>query len=220
MFRLLPAGHFRASDGRPKDVSGWFLDGTIAAKLIREATTQIIDFVIDYEHQTLQAAQNGKPAPAAGWFHTLEWRDGDGLYVTDARWTDTAAKMLTAQEYRYISPVFQYESKTGNVEKVISAALTNNPALDGLTDLAAATCRNDAHDAELRAEIEHANDVLRRTFGPAAATINFSDAQSVKLNARRGEGVFGRMGEAEIEATNEKLRAAFGPNAILIPKNT
>jgi phage I-like protein len=213
MFRLLPAGHFRASDGRPKEVASWFLDGAIAAKLIRAATAQNVDFVIDYEHQTLQAAQNGKPAPAAGWFHKLEWRDGDGLYVTDARWTDAAEKMLTAQEYRYISPVFQYDSKTGDVEKLVNAALTNNPALDGLTDLAAATRRHNSLDVERSAEIEHANDVLLRTFGSGAATVSSAAARSSRVDRNDGGGVFGRMQEDEIEQTNAKLRELFGPNA-------
>lgn len=181
--------------------------------LIRAAAAQAIDYVIDFEHQTLNTVQNGKPAPAAGWFHKLEWRDGDGLYVTDARWTDTAAKMLTAHEYRYISPVFQYNSKSGAVEKLMSAALTNNPALNGLTDLAAATHRHNPADAALSADVEHANDVLRRTFGSGAATINSVAAKSTNSAQKGNSGAFGAMSAYEIEETNAKLRTLFGPNA-------
>ncbi len=136
-FRLIPAGMFRANDGRPNNIEGWVLNKAAALKIIQAAQQRATDFVIDYEHQTLQSKNNGNPAPAAGWFKKLEWREGDGLYVVDARWTDIAGRMILAKEYRYISPVFTYD-KSGNVQGIHSAALTNTPALDGLTELIAA----------------------------------------------------------------------------------
>ncbi|MQY50758.1 phage protease [Rhodocyclus gracilis] len=86
-FRLLPAGEFRARDGRPAEIPAWRMDATIAAALINQVAATGVDFVIDYEHQTLLAEKNGQPAPAAGWFKALEWREGDGLYVVGAKWT-------------------------------------------------------------------------------------------------------------------------------------
>lgn len=138
--RLLPAGNFRAADGsgRPAGIaSGWLLDDALAARLVAAASARASDYAIDYEHQTMLTRDNGQPAPAAGWFKKLEWRSGDGLYVVDVRWTDRAAAMIAAQEYRYLSPVFSYHAKTGAVTGLGPAALTNNPGLDGLTDLAA-----------------------------------------------------------------------------------
>lgn len=64
--QLLPAHDFRAKDGRPHGVSRWKINREIAAKLIRQMEQQHDKVVIDYEHQTLAAAKNGKPAPAAG----------------------------------------------------------------------------------------------------------------------------------------------------------
>lgn len=58
-----------------------------------------------------------------------------GLYATGLRWTDRAAALIRAQEYRYISPVIAWDRQTGEVRAVLMAALTNRPALDGLTDL-------------------------------------------------------------------------------------
>lgn len=139
-FRIMPAGVFRAVDGRPHGLGGWQLCRDAALAIVRMADARSTDFVIDYEHQTLNTASNGQPAPAAGWFKHLEWREGDGLYVTDARWTERASAMIKAKEYRFISPVFHYD-KYGNVLDIINAALTNNPALDGLTELAAASRR-------------------------------------------------------------------------------
>lgn len=76
-----------------------------------------------------------QPAPAAGWFKRMEWREGIGLFATDVRWTDKAKVMIAAREYRYISPVFHY-GPDGDVLNLIGLGLTNTPALDGLTDLA------------------------------------------------------------------------------------
>jgi hypothetical protein len=136
-FRLIPAGRFRANDGRPHGISGWLMDGDSARRIIAALATQKNDMLIDYEHQSLRTQETGKPAPAAGWFKQLVWREGDGLYVIDARWTRNAAAMLTAQEYRYISPVFHFDDATGRVLSILGAAVTNTPGLDGLTDLAA-----------------------------------------------------------------------------------
>lgn len=137
-FRLLPAGLFRTIDGRPYGLPGWSLDQAAALQIVRLANARVSDYVIDYDHQTLNVAKNGAPAPAAGWFKRLEWREGDGLYVTDARWTERATALLKAKEYRFISPVFTYGNR-GEVIDLLNAALTNNPALDGLTELAAAS---------------------------------------------------------------------------------
>jgi len=140
--RLIPAGLFSATDGRPVGLSGWNLTPANATKIIRESALKKNDFVIDYEHQTLLTADNGQPAPAAGWFRRLEWREGVGLFAVDVRWTDRAAAMVKAHEYRYLSPVFGFDKKTGEINSLHSAAITNSPALDGLTDLMAATCIN------------------------------------------------------------------------------
>lgn len=135
--KLLPAGAFRARDGRPGNVTAWHLDAAAAARLIAQAQAAKGDFVIDYEHQTLHAEENGQPAPAAGWFKNLEWREGDGLYAVAVRWTARASQLIEAGEYRYISPVFGYDKQSGVVTELLMAALTNYPALDGHSDLAA-----------------------------------------------------------------------------------
>jgi phage I-like protein len=134
--KLFPAGEFRARDGRPEGLKAWYIDAEAAAKVVALTDAATGDFVIDYEHQTLYSEKNGQPAPAAGWFKKLEWREGDGLYAVDVRWTDKASAAIKAGEYRYISPVFPYDRKTGVVLGVLMAALTNYPALDGNSDLA------------------------------------------------------------------------------------
>lgn len=172
-FRLIPAGLFRANDGRPHNIDGWVLNREAALKIIQAAQDRVSDFVIDYEHQTLKAQG---PAPAAGWFHQLEWREGDGLYVVDARWTDIAARMIKSREYRYISPVFHF-GKSGNVVSIHSAAITNTPALDGLTELVAARSQLCDFDRD-RKEF---NDLVSKLAWP---THPASDGQTGLVAAR------------------------------------
>jgi len=135
-FRLLPAGTFKAKDGRPAGLAGWNLSDAAAWAIIGRAQRQQDRFLIDYDHQTLSG--DGTRAPAAGWFSRLEWRPGDGLYALGVEWTAAAQAAIQAKEYRYISPVLTYDPKTGNVTGVLMAAIVNYPAIDGLTDLAAA----------------------------------------------------------------------------------
>lgn len=138
-FRLLPLGRFKSSDGsgRPVEVKeGWLLDRNGAQQIAALSVGRVSRCVIDFEHQTLRSAENGKPAPAAGWFSRLEAR-ADGLWAVGVEWTAQAAQMIADKQYRYISPVFPYDRRTGAVLGIAHAALTNDPGLDGLTDLAA-----------------------------------------------------------------------------------
>lgn len=132
--QLFPAGEFRARDGRPEGLSGWKLDEKSAQRLIADAATRKTPFAVDYEHQTLHAKTSGNPAPAAGWFSKLEWRE-DGLYAVDVEWTPRAKEMVQASEYRFISPVFGYDRKTGEVTQLLMAAITNVPAMDGMDEI-------------------------------------------------------------------------------------
>lgn len=144
-FRLMPAGTFKAKDGRPYGLQGWNLSDAAAWAIIGRAQRQRDRFLIDYDHQTLN--DNGTRAPAAGWFSRLEWRPGDGLYAAGVEWTAAAQAAIQAKEYRYISPVLTYDPKSGNVTGLLMAAIVNYPAIDGLTDLAAAAHFRFSHQA-------------------------------------------------------------------------
>lgn len=135
--RLIPAGEFRAWDGRPTECDAWVCTDEDGLRLVAEAEARTSACVIDYEHATLHAKKTGAKAPAAGWYKQLEWRAGDGLWAIGVDWTALAAQDIAGKAYRYISPVFSYDPKTGRVQKLFHAALTNDPGLDGLTDLAA-----------------------------------------------------------------------------------
>lgn len=144
--QLFPAGVFRARDGRPEGLKGWQVTADAARQLVAMATERQTPFVIDYEHQTLYAETSGNPAPAAAWFNTLEWREGDGLYAVDVEWTERAAALIEGDEYRYLSPVFKFDKNTGAVTELLMAAVTNNPAIDGIADVAAARYLHQPHE--------------------------------------------------------------------------
>ncbi|MBI3130519.1 MAG: phage protease [Acidobacteria bacterium] len=120
-YQLLPIGTFSGRDGRgPYRI-------TDPATLLTAFSRWSCDLCVDYEHQSLDAAQKAGPIPAAGWIKALEVR-ADGVWARIA-WTETAAACLQAKEYRYLSPVFSYDPKNGEVLALTGAGLTNTPNL-------------------------------------------------------------------------------------------
>jgi phage I-like protein len=191
--QLMPAGPFRGVDGRPSDVEAWELNPVTAAVWLAELRLRKTYLVIDYEHQTLLSADNGKPAPAAGWFTGagLEIRNGE-LWATDVRWTGAAKAAIEAEEYLYISPVFTYDLKTGEVTGLINAALTNSPAIDGMEQVLRAAASQFAQQQEHDVDPKE----LRKALGlPEDAT----DEQVLAACKQRTAKV------AELEGQNTEL---------------
>ncbi|MFN3879804.1 MAG: phage protease [Nitrincola lacisaponensis] len=171
--QLLPAGNFRAVDGRPLDVATgyWHLGAEAAAGLIALAQSATNDLVIDYEHQTLNADKNGQPAPAAGWFRDIEWREGSGLWIKP-RWTERAKQFVKNGEYRYLSAVFPYDITTGQPLRLHSAALTNRPGIDGMQPLASLTATHTFNQEKSMNELlQNLLAQLGIEFDPATAAL-------------------------------------------------
>jgi phage I-like protein len=120
---ILPNGKFDGRDGRGPYVAS-------DLKKIVETTNHLsrgVDIAIDYEHQFDYASLNGKPAPAGGWIKSLEIKE-DGIWG-NVEWTEAAHKMIAQKEYRYLSPVFRFFPKSGEIHSIRGASLTNNPNL-------------------------------------------------------------------------------------------
>jgi phage I-like protein len=99
----------------------------------RRATPQSVD----YEHASLYPT--GEPTPAAGYVQRLEQR-ADGLWAL-VEFTERAATMIRAGEYRFCSGVFAFERRDRQTGDVIpcmldSIALTNRPFIDGQEPIA------------------------------------------------------------------------------------
>ena len=90
------------------------------------------ELVVDFEHMS---AVGNQVSPAAGWVKDLEARDGKLLATVE--WTDKAASMIKAKEYRFISPEWHMHAKDKESGKdigpmLLSIALTNRPFIEGM----------------------------------------------------------------------------------------
>jgi phage I-like protein len=123
--------------GAVESASGRFVVDEEAGQLVVEAfRAHGTDLPIDYEHQTLggdYAAPDGQ-APAAGWIKEIEALDGVGL-VAHIQWNDPASQRIAAREYRYLSPVAIVRKSDRKLVAIHSAALTNKPAIVGMTPI-------------------------------------------------------------------------------------
>lgn len=98
--------------------------------MVEDFGSRTNDMVIDYEHQSL----SGGEAPAAGWIKRLINRGRDGVWAA-VEWTPRAREYLGNREYRYLSPVFLKRLSDNRVVKLLGAALTNTPAIDGMVPI-------------------------------------------------------------------------------------
>ena len=90
---------------------------------------------LDYNHLSF-GAKSPDQAIAAGWFEDFERRDSGQTLWGHARWTPKAAAHIAAEEFRYISPLFFFNSEDEHGNEVgarlVSAALTIYPFLKGM----------------------------------------------------------------------------------------
>lgn len=118
---LIPAGPVvTGRDGRT-----WLFDEQAQQMVLGLFTARSIELPIDWEHATQSKAPNGEEAPAAAWIAQLEIRAG-GLWG-QVNWTPRGGEQVVAREYRFLSPVFDYEADGGRIVRLVSAGLTNVP---------------------------------------------------------------------------------------------
>ncbi len=111
--RIFPSGEFRSNDGRPKECRTWVMNAACAQRLITAAASKKTDYSFDYEHQTLRGSLSTvspprRPRGLSRWSGSRR-----RLYAVDVDWTATASQMIAAREYRYLSPMFDYNPVTG-----------------------------------------------------------------------------------------------------------
>jgi phage I-like protein len=164
---LLPAGVFYGRDGR----GPFRLDDPNAVIASTTAMQMNAGIPIDYDHATDFGAPEGRPAPAAGWIRELEVRTG--AVWGRVEWTARAASSIVAREYRYVSPVFQFDPKDGVVTRLLRAGLTNNPNLH-LTAIAAsltAAADNQTKDQPMEFPIQELRELLNLDNDASAADV-------------------------------------------------
>lgn len=150
-FLLVPFGDVIVE--RPVAGSSFVFTATHAQAAVQWFEALGRKLAIDYEHQSfgeLNTRADGL-RPAAGWIGGLAVRD-DGLWAVDVTWTPRATELLRSGEYRYFSPViFWSDAEYTEVAGLGPVALTNDPAMHGVTALAAgreADCADQGTAAE------------------------------------------------------------------------
>jgi phage I-like protein len=123
---LVPAGRFTGADGRGPYTLG------DAQAVISASLPDGAKLPIDENHATDVAAPKGGPSPARGWIVAMETRP-DGIWGR-VEWTEEGRRLVADHAYRGISPVFVH-SKSGDVQRILRAALTNTPNLEDLATL-------------------------------------------------------------------------------------
>lgn len=156
-YQLLPAGKFKARDGRPFDTPDgyWFLDENTGAAFIQQTIEESNDkpILIDYDHQTLHKYEHGQKTPAAGWIahpsRDIEWRP-TGIYIRP-QWTPIAQSEIDNKQFNELSAVFDYDRDTGCPIYLRMSALTNDPALVQIGSLVALAASFFNEDQQLAA---------------------------------------------------------------------
>lgn len=179
---ILPPSGFKA---RAKDSRSWITFIYDAEQLLSDFAAQARELPIDYDHQSLSAAEKAGPVPAAGWIGGLDF-DTSGGYARVASFTPRAAEALLAAEYRDVSPVFRtlWESETvARIVGIDSVALTNDPALV-LHQMSRDAGDDEAADVEVAAAASAADNAAAperlATSTEAASTAADADTQMLE----------------------------------------
>lgn len=202
LIKIVPKGQFAPVDGRTDTgVPHWTMTASLAQQIIAAFDAGQTDLVVDYEHATLKAAETGQQNPAAGWISKYVWDDDRGL-MGEVKWTQRAKDMIDSGEYRYLSPVLEYDT-LGNVRGLHSVALTNSPALDGMA-LAALSRQNSINPKQ---ETSMNKEALIKLLGLAA------DADDKAIEAALAEAQEKLGGKTLAEALAEHKDNPQGGNA-------
>lgn len=201
---LLPAGQVRTVDGRGPytvaDVTALCAASMAGGKL-----------ALDENHSTDKAAPLGLSAPARGWIVDLQARQ-DGVWGK-VDWTPEGRTLVAG--YRGISPVIRHDKRSGRIDAILRASLTNTPNLTGLTSLHSTEMINmdfralliealgldsDADDAAIAAALkakmaktEGSETALQSALAPIAKAAGLaagSDAAAIALGVQKlvGDG--------------------------------
>jgi phage I-like protein len=120
---LIPAGpRVQGRDGR-----AFLFDALAQESVLAAFVSDTLQLPIDWEHASQHRAPKGETAPAAAWITQLEVVDGQ--LVGHVEWTPRGHTSIESREYRYLSPVFDYDPESGRILQLVSAGLTNRPNL-------------------------------------------------------------------------------------------
>lgn len=198
---LIPLGSLVLRDGRGEVGRLTRPDQVIASSM---ATAPSGVMPIDFDH-----AIDGKGSGdgrAAGWITGLT-RKGDRI-MASVEWTKLGAEALRDKTYRFISPTFYFETRGGEVSHIARAALTNNPALGELKQLASYQEEETMPKwlKEMASALGLADDADEATIA-AAAGVAIGQVEHVG-GIVTAAGLTGPLDEAKATAITVKVTAA------------
>lgn len=142
---LIPDGVVPNANGRPL-----VMNESNAQQVIERFERQGVDLAIDFNHASLEAEdlrREGKYADpklgaAMGYIKkgSLKYVKGRGITGT-VEWLVEGAELVEAERYKYLSPVVIVNTETGDVIRLLGAGLTNEPAIENMGELMAASER-------------------------------------------------------------------------------
>ena len=202
---LLPAGEIPT---RPHDQRAAWRNPD--AEAVVAATRGLgLDLAIDYDHQGERSRDNGQPAPAAGWITRVFARAGAVWGAVE--WTARAAAMIAAREYRFISPLFEYDARTRVVQRVVGAGLTNDPAFYMRAIARAQPTESDEMDlAALRQALGLPEDAAGKDILTAATASAGAAAALKRVAAAAGLSADAAASEIETAVSVSRQTAAAG----------
>ena len=145
-------------------------DDTAADRVMRAFQAHGADRLpIDFDHGMLAAIKTPETSVAAGWFAPAII--DNKLMATRVEWTERAAAMLRSREFRFLSPAFNYDRKTGQITQLLNVALTNLPATRDADPLVANKTENvpplDLAEAANKKEGEEVSEKILAILGAA-----------------------------------------------------
>lgn len=179
--------------------------------IIKNFNAQKNPVVMTYEHPNYS---DGQPKRASGWVHELKWKDG-GLWGY-CEFTQAAAEMIKAGEYRFTSVVVDFDGVNRKTAKpqgseLFAVALTNSPFIDGQQPIALSWRGNtkrrlSMNDIDLKAALKALG--LDESTSPEQAIAVLGHAMALK-SAQEGKE---EEPAAEIEPAMEApaMSAALG----------
>ena len=208
-FRIFSTGVNRSEKG------DFLFDAASAASVMAEYLAHGKALLFDFNHGTTLPMPSVEQGIAAGEF-VPEVR-ADGLYATRIKWTPRAQELLRAKEYRFFSPYFMHDEKTGRILRLINCALTNLPALDGIAPLVAASANH--HDNEEKAmdeELKKANATIEAlrvenaTIKAKLSAFEEKEAEKAGAVALRAQvlSLVGKANDAEAMGVLTALKAS------------
>jgi len=211
--QLMPLGpNVMGRDGR-----SWSMSDPEAVVAASE-----LPLVGDAEHSTELRARFGEEAPAKAWAEELRVEDGSGERAAGiwarVAWTPAGAYAAKNLEYRFVSPVFLYETETHEITRLTSWALTNRPNLK-MTALNREDERVENEGKETAMNEEQRKALCKKLGLPEDATVEQITARASEAEEARNAQVQSQtVPRSDYEAALQRAESAEQRLATMVPK--